>query len=222
MANDSMDLMNIYYKLNSYFEAQNWWLSETRYEVVIGAVLTQNTSWRNVEKALENLKEEHLIDEHKILNADIEKLKGLIKPAGFYNIKSERLKSITKYIVDNYKSTDNLAKIEKDIGILRNELLSIKGIGKETADSILLYALDKPIFVIDAYTRRIFSRLGLIDKNADYDEIRLFFENNVLQDVNIYKTYHALIVELGKNYCKKKNPQCDKCPLGLSCKKLIL
>lgn len=217
-----MDLMNIYYKLNSYFEAQNWWSSETRYEVVIGAVLTQNTSWRNVEKALENLKEEHLIDEYKILNTDIEKLKELIKPAGFYNIKSERLKNITKYIIDNYKSTDNLAKIENDIYILRNELLSIKGIGKETADSILLYALDKPIFVIDAYTRRIFSRLGLIDKNADYDEIRLVFENNVLQDVNIYKKYHALIVELGKNYCKKKNPQCDKCPLCLLCKKLIL
>jgi endonuclease-3 related protein len=148
-------------------------------------------------------------------------LKELIKPAGFYNIKAERLKSITKYIVDNYRTTDDLAKTEKDIDSLRNELLAIKGIGKETADSILLYALDKPIFVVDAYTRRIFSRFGIMDKNMDYDEIRLIFENNILLNLNIYKEYHALIVELGKNYCKKKNPLCNECPLYLCCKKII-
>ena len=216
-----MNLMNIYNKLLSYFGAQHWWPAETRYEVVIGAVLTQNTSWKNVERALENLKKENLVDEKKILDVDIGKLKELIKPAGFYNIKAERLKSITKYIVDNYRTTDDLAKTEKDIKSLRNELLAIKGIGKETADSILLYALDKPIFVVDAYTRRIFSRFGITDKNMDYDEIRLIFENNILLDLNTYKEYHALIVELGKNYCKKRNPLCNECPLHLWCKKII-
>ena len=216
-----MNLMNIYNKLLSYFGAQHWWPAETRYEVVIGAVLTQNTSWKNVERALENLKKENLVDEKKILDVDIGKLKELIKPAGFYNIKAERLKSITKYIVDNYRTTDDLAKTEKDIKSLRNELLAIKGIGKETADSILLYALDKPIFVVDAYTRRIFSRFGIMNNNMDYDEIRLIFENNILLDLNIYKEYHALIVELGKNYCKKRNPLCNECPLHLWCKKII-
>ena len=216
-----MNLMEIYNKLLSYFGTQHWWPAETRYEVVIGAVLTQNTSWKNVERALENLKKENLIDEKKILDVDIGKLKELIKPAGFYNIKAERLRNITKYIVDNYGTTDDLAKTEKDIKSLRNELLAIKGIGKETADSILLYALDKPIFVVDAYTRRIFSRFGITDKNMDYDEIRLIFENNILLNLNIYKEYHALIVELGKNYCKKKNPLCNECPLYLWCKKII-
>ncbi|WP_292459823.1 endonuclease III domain-containing protein [Methanothermococcus sp.] len=216
-----MDLMDIYNKLLSQFGAQYWWPAETPYEVVIGAVLTQNTSWKNVEKALENLKKENLIDEKKILSMDIEKLKELIKPAGFYNIKAERLKNITKYIVDNYGTTNNLAKTEKDINSLRNELLAIKGIGKETSDSILLYALNKPIFVVDAYTRRIFSRCGIIDKSMDYDEIRLIFENNILLNLNVYKEYHALIVELGKNYCKKKNPLCNECPLYCCCKKLV-
>ncbi|AEH06081.1 HhH-GPD family protein [Methanothermococcus okinawensis IH1] len=213
--------MKIYNKLLSHFGIQYWWPAETKYEVVIGAIITQNISWKNVEKALNNLKNEDLIDEKRILKINTEKLKELIKPAGFYNIKAERLKNITKYIVDNYKTTDELAKTEKDTNILRNELLNIKGVGKETADSILLYALDRKIFVVDAYTRRIFSRYGIINKDMDYDEIRLIFEDNIIPSLNIYKEYHALIVELGKNYCKKKNPLCNTCPLNLYCRKLF-
>ncbi|EHP86596.1 endonuclease III domain-containing protein [Methanotorris formicicus] len=212
-----MDLLKIYHLLLSHFGYQNWWPGETRYEVVIGAVLTQNTSWKNVEKAIENLKKENLIDEIKILNTDIEKLKKLIKPAGFYNIKAERLKNITKFIVENYKNTENLAKLSIKLEDLRKEILNVKGIGKETADSILLYALDREIFVIDAYTRRIFSRLRIIEGGEEYDEIRGIFEKNLPKDLKIYKEYHALIVELGKHYCKKKNPVCEKCPLHNLC-----
>ncbi|AEF96824.1 endonuclease III domain-containing protein [Methanotorris igneus] len=212
-----MELLKIYHLLLSHFGYQNWWPAETRYEVVIGAVLTQNTSWKNVEKAIENLKKENLIDERKILEIDTEKLKKLIKPAGFYNIKAERLKNITHHIVKNYGSTENLAKLPIKLEDLRKELLNVKGIGKETADSILLYALDRPIFVVDAYTKRIFSRLGVIEGGEEYDEIRHIFEENLPKDLKIYKEYHALIVELGKHYCKKRNPACEKCPLSDLC-----
>jgi len=212
-----MDLMDIYYKLLSYFGPQGWWPAESPYEVVVGAILTQNTSWRNVEKAIDNLKRNNLLEERKILSTPLEKLKVLIKPAGFYNIKSRRLKNVTKYIVENYGSTEELKRCNKDLYRLREELLSLKGIGRETTDTILLYSLDKPIFVVDNYTKRIFSRYGLIDENLDYDRVRTFFEDRILRDVEVYKEYHALIVQLGKTFCKKREPKCESCPLSKGC-----
>jgi len=205
-------LFKIYKVLLDSYGPQHWWPAETRYEVVVGAVLTQNTSWKNVEKAIRNLKNEDLIDEIKILNIDEDVLKALIKPAGFYNIKAKRLKNITKYIVENYKTTEHMARSNKGLKELRKELLSIKGIGPETADSILLYALDRESFVVDAYTKRIFSRLNIINEKMSYDEIKKVFEANLPKDLQIYKEYHALIVEHAKRVCKK-NPLCDNCPI---------
>jgi len=216
-----MEFMEIYNRLLSYFGPQRWWPAETPYEVVVGAILTQNTSWRNVERAIDNLKRNNLLDERKILNTPLGRLGDLIRPAGFYNIKSRRLKNITEYIVNNYGSTEELRRCDKNLYRLREELLSLKGIGRETADTILLYSLDRPIFVVDNYTKRIFSRYGIIDKNLDYDKIRTFFEGSIPRDVEIYKEYHALIVQLGKTFCKKRCPKCADCPLFERCERLI-
>ena len=205
-------IYNIYKILLNHYGKQNWWPAETRYEVVVGAILTQNTSWKNVERAINNLKNKNLIDERKILNIEENKLKELIKPAGFYNLKAKRLKNVTKFIVEKYGNTEKMAKSDKDTLTLRSELLSINGVGKETADSILLYALDRESFVVDSYTKRMFSRLGVISEKAKYDEIKEIFEKSLPKDLEIYKEYHALIVEHCKRFCRK-NPLCDNCPI---------
>ena len=212
-------IYNIYKILLNHYGKQNWWPAETRYEVVVGAVLTQNTSWKNVERAINNLKMENLLEEEKILNIDEDKLKQLIKPPGFYNLKAKRLKNVTKFIVDNYGNTEEMAKTDKDTLTLRTELLSINGVGKETADSILLYALDRESFVVDAYTKRMFVRLGIIDEKAKYDDIKVLFERHLPKDLEVYKEYHALIVEHCKRFCRKK-PLCDNCPIRTFCKLL--
>ncbi|WP_456472450.1 endonuclease [Methanocaldococcus sp.] len=208
--------MDIYYRLLNAYGYQNWWPAETRYEVVVGAILTQNTSWKNVERAIKNLKDKDLLKEERILNLGLDELKSLIKPAGFYNIKAERLKEVTKFIVNNYGDTNNMALSKEPTEILRRKLLSVKGVGKETADSILLYALDRKNFVVDNYTKRLFNRLGLISEK-DYDKIKKFFESNILNDLEVYKEYHALIVEHCKRVCKKK-PKCERCILNNICR----
>jgi endonuclease III related protein len=184
---------------------QHWWpcSSKNNFEIIIGAILTQNTSWNNVERAIKNLKKHNLIDIDKIIKIDNEKLADLIRSAGYYNQKAERLKIVAKFFKDCKK-------------IDREALLNIKGIGPETADSILLYTYNKPYFVIDAYTKRIFSRLGII-RADDYQEIQEIFEKNLPQDPKLFNEYHALIVNLGKNICKKK-PLCKECPLNNICK----
>jgi len=201
--------LSIYKRLLKFFGFQNWWPVHTEnhlVEISFGAILTQNTSWKNVEKALKNLIDNDLMDFEKVSFTDKKRLQEIIRPAGFYKRKSETLIQFSKKVKN----------IEKN-SITRDFLLSIKGIGKETADSILLYALDKPYFVIDAYTKRIFSRLGLIDKNMDYDQIQRIFHKNLPDDIQIFKEYHALIVKLGKNFCKKK-PECRNCPLFANCR----
>ena len=168
-------------------------------EVSIGAILTQNTSWKNVEKALENLINAKVLSLEDILNTDDNVLKALIKPAGFYNLNAKRLKEFTKAVSKVRKK-----KIDRDF------LLSTKGIGRETADTILLYGLDKTTFVVDAYTKRLFYRLGIINyEKIDYDELKTLIENNIPKNLEIYKEYHTLIVEHCKNLCKKR-PLCDK------------
>ncbi len=210
------NLMNIYKKLLNYYKKQNWWPAETRYEVVVGAILTQNTSWKNVEKAINNLKIANLIDEYKIYKINEDYLKSLIKPAGFYNIKAKRLKNITSFIIENYKSTENMYLSDEPIDILRKKLLNVKGVGKETADTILLYALDRLSFVIDNYTKRMFVRLGFINNDYNYEKIKCFFEKNLPRDLEIYKEFHALIVQHCKTFCKK-NPKCENCFLRDIC-----
>lgn len=216
-------LLKIFDLLLNYFGKQYWWPShfkgnkeKNRIEIVIGAILTQNTSWKNVEKAIDKLIENNFIDINKLCSVNINKLSSLIKSSGYYRQKSERIKDFFCYIKKKYRSLSKFLSL--DINRLRDELLNLKGIGNETADSIILYASNKPIFVVDAYTRRIFSRLGLIREDWDYNQIQEFFHKNLDKDVGLFKEYHALIVELGKNFCKKK-PDCGNCPLLSVCKK---
>jgi endonuclease-3 related protein len=202
----------IYRKLYSSFGTQRWWPADTAFEVMAGAILTQNTNWVNVEKALTNLKKNNLLDPLKLYKLPDRLLAVLIRPAGYYNIKAKRLKSFLKFFISCYSG--NIKKMSgMDVASLRQQLLAVKGIGPETADSILLYALNKPIFVVDAYTRRILLRHGFIDEDAGYDKIQDLFMQNLKSGVKLFNEYHALLVKLGKEFCLKKKPKCDVCPL---------
>lgn len=204
----------IYKDLYDYYGPQHWWPADDWFEVTVGAILTQNTSWNNVEKSIENLKQRDLLEPEKLSKIKEDDLAQLIRSSGFYNLKSKRLKNFLEWLK---KYNYDIAKIKnKSVTSLREELLSIKGIGKETADSILLYAFEMPVFVIDAYTKRMFSRLGLI-LSREYDEFQDFFEKNLRKDVQLYNEYHALIVKHSKVYCKKV-PKCSDCFLKEKCK----
>lgn len=205
----------IYQKLRAHFGFLDWWPGETRFEIFVGAILTQQTTWKNVEKALANLKSDKSLSIEKIADMKLQRLQRLIRPSGFYRQKAKRLKNICKSIVKDYDSFDELLKI--DANGLRKVLLSYNGIGEETADSIILYASNKPIFVIDAYTRRAMSRINpAISKKIEYEELRSYFESRIRKDARIYKDFHAQFVELGKNYCKTR-PLCNNCPLNKIC-----
>lgn len=207
-------LMRIYNKLLNEYGPQKWWPTidkDNKFEIIVGAILTQNTNWGNVERALDNLINARALSPEKIARMNIRKLENLVRPSGFYKQKARRLKEFSIFVT-SFKSLDDFLR-----NVTRGELLSINGIGRETADSILLYACRKPFFVIDAYTRRVFSRLKLIDGKEDYDEIRGFFEERIPRDLNIYKEYHALIVRLAKTRCKNK-PECNGCILREFCR----
>ena len=202
----------IYHRLLETYGPQGWWPAETPFEIVVGAILTQNTAWKNVEKAIENLKRANCLTPEKILNCPEERLKELIRSVGFYNQKTERLKIISHFILDS----GGIERLRREpLHLLREKLLSLKGIGRETADSILLYALDKPIFVVDAYTYRIFTRLGIWEGPFDYEGIRSLVEEEI-STVPDLKEFHALLVEHAKRHCRKK-PICEGCPLKEVC-----
>ncbi|MBU2561345.1 MAG: endonuclease [Nanoarchaeota archaeon] len=227
-------LQKIYSVLHKTYGPQGWWpltpLGSTRtrhhsgrprkdahrFEIMLGAILTQNTAWTNVEKALEQLHKNKLVRHDRILKTKKEKIAGLIRSAGYYNQKAERLAIISKFIKDNTLRS----LMAMDAVGLRRLLLEVKGIGPETADSIVLYAFEKPSFVIDAYTKRIFSRVGLCAADADYHEMQIMFEQDVRKDVDVYKEYHALIVEHAKRHCRTK-PKCEGCPISKLCKRNI-
>ncbi len=226
-----MQPTDIYKILYNKFGEQNWWPvdknyhikneSDFRFEIIVGAILTQNTTWSNAEKAIFNIKKIDMLDIKKILDSDIECLKKIIKPSGFFNQKAERLLKISIYLKNNFNS--DLDKFfNRETKVIRNELLSLNGIGPETADSIILYAGNKPVFVVDAYTKRLCERIPL-KTNLTYSDIKNFFEKNLNKNykseeiVNIYNEFHALIVKLSKYYCKKK-PICKNCPLNNYCK----
>jgi endonuclease III related protein len=211
MKNIQQRLLDIFDKLLNAFGKRNWWPGETELEIIIGAVLTQNTSWKNVEKAIENLKRHNSLDTDSLYKMDREKLAAIIKPSGFYNIKTSRLKNIIN-VIHNYYSSNILNLKNINMWIIREKLLEINGIGKETADSIILYALNKPIFVIDVYTKRFLKNHRLYDKESDYDTIQRFFMKNLPNDTYLFNEFHALIVYLCQNFCKKV-PLCNKCPL---------
>ena len=204
-------LTEIYQLLFDRFGPQHWWPGETQFEVITGAILTQNTNWANVEKALTNLKAADLLVPERLHRLDGSRLAELIRPAGYYNIKAKRLKNFINWLFENYDG--QLANLENiDTDRFRAELLAIRGIGRETADSILLYAFDRPIFVVDAYTARIAFRHQLIEPDADYEQLRDLFQSNLPEDVRLFNDYHALLVRLGKEFCKPK-AQCLGCPL---------
>jgi len=204
-------LIEIYQLLFDRFGPQHWWPGDTQFEIITGAILTQNTNWTNVEKAIANLKSADRLSPEKLYHLDLPRLAELIRPAGYFNIKAKRLKNFVQWLFDNYQGKlSNLEGLETNR--LRAELLAIKGIGRETADSILLYALDRPIFVVDAYTARVAIRHGLIEPDADYEQLRELFQSNLLEDVQLFNEYHALLVKVGKEFCKPK-AQCPGCPL---------
>ncbi len=178
----------------------------------MGAILTQNTSWMNVERAIGLLKGAKALSPHKIDAMDIGTLEGLIRPAGFFRVKAARLKAFVRYMMEAYLGNVD-AMAARPGWELREELMAVPGIGEETADSILLYALDKPFFVVDAYTKRILERNGLIRGGESYGEIQRFFMDSLPGDVGLFKEYHALLVALGKTYCRARRPLCDSCPL---------
>lgn len=205
---------SIYKKLYSYFGPQHWWPAETAFEVMLGAILTQNTAWTNVEKAILCLKKKKLLNPWKLKKAPLKKIAACIVPAGYYNIKAKRLKEFLKYFFKNYQADIRKMSLVSQAA-LREELLAVNGIGPETADSILLYALNKPVFVVDAYTKRIFSRHNLIKEDASYNEAQEFFLKRLKESAQLFNQYHALLVKLGKDFCLKNKPRCQICPLKL-------
>ncbi len=212
-----MKITAVYDKLLRHFGPQKWWPVQNNFlpkewEVCVGAVLTQNTNWSNVEKAIGNLTEAKHNSVEKMLRAEQGKLEELLMPSGFYRQKASRLRKLCEEVM-KFGSAELFMR-----DVSRDHLLSIDGIGKETADSILLYACNKPYFVVDAYTRRVFSRLGMLEERLGYDEIRSYFEKNLpcRNRLETYKEFHALIVKLAKEYCRKQ-PLCEGCPLKNGC-----
>jgi endonuclease-3 related protein len=204
-------LMKIYYILYKAYGPRNWWPGETSFEIMVGAILTQNTSWRNVEKAIQKLKEKRVLSPEGIFHLKKSRLALWIRSSGYYRIKADRLQAFINFLFEEFDG--DLKKMGRERpGKLREKLLGVKGIGPETADSILLYGLKKPIFVVDAYTKRILSRHGVISEKASYDEIQKLFMDRLPLDEKLFNEYHALLVYLGKTMCKKI-PKCNLCPL---------
>ncbi len=208
---DSIRIRNFYSALHKRYGSQDWWPAETRLECAAGAILTQNTSWRNVEKAIAALRENSMLSAEKLRSTSHEQLAVLIRPCGYHNLKAKRLKNFIDFLFAGYGGEmENM--LAEDTGKLRKELLSVNGIGEETADSILLYALGKPVFVVDNYSRRILGRHRLIPEGASYAEIQELFVQNLPADTEVFGEYHALIVKTGKLHCAK-TPRCEGCPL---------
>ncbi|GAB4305828.1 MAG: endonuclease III domain-containing protein [Myxococcota bacterium] len=211
------DLKSIYHLLRNRFGYQNWWPGETVSEIAIGAILTQNTSWKNVERAIANLNRNRALSFEAIGRLPERTLAKLIRPSGYYNQKAKKLKRFAEFVGEAFSW--KLEKLgERPLKEARELLLSINGVGRETADSILLYALSLPTFVIDAYTLRIFTRLGFFGEKTGYEDAKRFFEERLKPDVSLYNDYHAQLVALGKDICKKREPLCDNCPLKEMCK----
>jgi len=208
-------LIDIYRRLFDRFDHQHWWPAEEPFEVIVGAILTQSAAWGNVEKAINNLKRAGALSPGKLRRLSLSRLAGLIHPCGYYNAKALKLKSFAFWLGNHYD--DDLNRLfASDTDELRQQLLSVHGIGQETADSILLYAADKPVFVVDAYTRRIFNRIGLTPAKDSYAGYQAFFMDNLPADAKLFNEYHALLVRLGKEVCRRR-PVCSQCCLSDIC-----
>ncbi len=203
--------MEIYKALFRRWGPQYWWPAEDPLEMMIGAILTQNTSWKNVEKAITNLKCHNALDIHVLDRVRVDELASWLKPAGYFNMKAARVKSFICYLKESW-GADVTAFLAQETSVLRSSLLGVKGIGPETADSIILYAAHRPVFVVDAYTRRVMERHGWALPDLSYDALAALFNQTLPAHTELYNEYHALIVKLGKEHCKSR-PQCDRCPL---------
>jgi endonuclease-3 related protein len=206
-------LKAVYRRLFKHYGPRNWWPAETHVEVMVGAVLTQNTAWRNVERAMANLREADCLDAAAIAGLDDAALAGLIRPSGYFNVKARRLKSLCRW----YVGAGGFSQINQiDTNNLRHELLAVHGVGRETADDILLYGFKRPVFVIDAYTKRLFARLELVKEGIDYESLRGWFEAHLPAEVQHYNEFHALIDHHGNQICRPR-PLCDGCCLRSLC-----
>lgn len=209
-------LLQVYQLLFEAYGDQGWWPGETRLEIIVGAVLTQLVSWKNVKQAIANLKQARVLDVRALDACDLTRLKELIRPSGYYNRKAVTLKALIRLIAEEWGG--DLDKVfATPLSELRERLLAVHGVGEETADSILLYAGNKLTFVVDEYTRRIFTRLGFLQGNEKYRQIQQFFMDNLPRDTQLYNQYHALIVKLGSTCCHKSTPKCHQCPLSCLC-----
>ncbi len=208
-----MALVQVYKKLLKQHGHQHWWPAETPFEVMVGAILVQNTAWTNVERAIARLESQSCLTPQAILDAPLPQLAEWLKPSGYFNIKAQRLHHYCQWYVGAGEFS-RLSCIDTDT--LRKQLLAVNGIGPETADDILLYAFERPVFVIDAYTRRIFSRLKLLESDAGYEVLRHQFETGLQTDSAVFNEYHALIVRHAKDVCKKR-PDCSCCCLARIC-----
>jgi endonuclease-3 related protein len=206
-------LLKIYEILNGHYGNLRWWPADSPFEVVVGAILTQNTTWRSVERAISNLKSRNLLDPKRLSATQDDILYGLIRPSGYYRVKTKRLKAFLSFLNDQFGG-DLDSLFSEDPWPLRKKLLTVKGIGEETADSILLYAGQKAVFVIDAYTRRILERHKIISGDAPYADIQRLFMDRLPRSAPLFNQYHALLVNTGKEFCLKKNPLCSRCPLS--------
>ncbi|MCE5193806.1 MAG: hypothetical protein ABFD13_02000 [Candidatus Cryosericum sp.] len=194
---------------------QDWWPGDTPFEVAVGAVLTQNTAWSNVQKAILALKARHAMTADGILALSPAQLEASIRPAGFYHVKAEYLRTLAVWI--RQRAGGDLSSLaDEQTALLRKELLALRGIGPETADSILLYAIGKPVFVVDAYTQRIGTRLGMLQQRPARDQVQQAFTRQLPQDARLFNEFHALLVHLAKDHCQAR-PLCLGCPLGADC-----
>ena len=211
----SRTLLNIYQRLMAQYGPQYWWPAQEPFEVIAGAILTQSAAWGNVEKAIANLKGAKALSPRTLRQLSLPKLAKLVHPCGYYNAKALKLKSFVFWLGNHYD--DDLDRLfANNTDDLRQQLLSIHGIGQETADSILLYAANKPIFVIDAYTRRIINRIGLAPEKDSYGAYQAFFMENLPPDTQLFNEYHALLVCLAKSACRRR-PLCSQCCLSDMC-----
>ena len=208
--------LDIQRRLHDRFGALHWWPAESPFEVAIGAILTQNTAWTNVERAIHNLKQAEALTPERLAGLPLPQLEELIKPSGFFRQKARRLHSLAKHLVEEWQGSLTYF-CSGPLQDARSRLLSLHGVGPETADSILLYAADRPSFVVDAYTRRIFERIGLLKGQEKYDEIRRLFMQSLPEDAELYNEYHAQIVQLAKTCCRKNKTICADCPLNEIC-----
>jgi len=208
--------MEVFELLLAHFGPRHWWPAKSPFEVAVGAILVQSVSWENTARAVRNLEDAGCLDPHRLDALSEEELARLIVPSLYFRQKAKKLKAFVRVLVEEHGG-DLADMLSGATGDVRRKLLSIWGIGPETADSILLYAGGHPVFVVDAYTRRIFARLGVWDESVTYDEMQRYFHRHLPADVPLFNEYHALLVALGSRYCAKTQPRCGGCPLAAHC-----